>query len=368
MAIQFDNTNTGSITLAPATTGSWSLALPTALGAADQFLTTNASGVLGYTSSAGSTGFTLALNTSAPNTTKNVSSFSGSAASANVGIAVVPRGTSGVLSSVPDSFSNGGNVRGTYSVDFQRVRSAASMVASTTKAVILGGQDNTNDGSSGGVVAGGYNNFNDTNSGSVILGGRDNKINSAGSQSVIFGGFSNYLNQGYSAIFGGRYGRNYSAQYTHIYAGFGMNAGTPSLTAGTTQLRFMPLSSMPATNVAYVLRNDALAATSGGVPYVTPVPASCVSFIRSFTIARRNTTFGVKSWQTYILVKRTSSGNVTQAGSVNSSSIMATLGTATWTLTTAVNATDQTVELLATSASGTTVPFSSVSYIMDMPI
>jgi len=353
MAIQFDNTNTGSITLAPATTGSWSLALPTALGAADQFLTTNASGVLGYTSSAGSTGFTLALNTSAPNTTKNVSSFSGSAASANVGIAVVPRGTSGVLSSVPDSFSNGGNVRGTYSVDFQRVRSAASMVASTTKAVILGGQDNTNDGSSGGVVAGGYNNFNDTNSGSVILGGRDNKINSAGSQSVIFGG---------------RYGRNYGAQYTHIYAGFGMNAGTPSLTAGTTQLRFMPLSSMPATNVAYVLRNDALAATSGGVPYVTPVPASCVSFIRSFTIARRNTTFGVKSWQTYILVKRTSSGNVTQAGSVNSSSIMATLGTATWTLTTAVNATDQTVELLATSASGTTVPFSSVSYIMDMPI
>lgn len=369
MAIQFDNTNIGGITLAPATTGSWSLALPTALGTANQFLTTNASGVLGYTSaSTNLTGFTLAVSTAFPNVTKNISSMTGNSASADVGVAVTARGTGGVLASIPDGTTTGGNVRGTNSIDLQMSRTAATMVASQSSSIILGGANNTNTGYGASVVCGGFNNNINGASTSVILGGSNNTINSAGYQSVIFGGNGNTISQGYSSIFGGQYGNTFSTQYTSAYAGFGFNTGQPASTAGTTQLRYMPLASMPATNIAYVLRNDALASTTGGVPYVTSIPTGCVSFIRSFTIARRNTTFGVKSWQTYILVKRTAAGNVTQAGAVNSSSIMATLGTATWTLTTAANATNQTVELLATSASGTTVPFSSVSYIMDMPI
>ena len=366
MAIQFDNTNIGGITLAPATTGSWSLALPTALGTLNQFLTTNASGVLGYTTgAAGLTGFNVALNTAAPNATKNVSSLTGNSASANVGIAVVPKGTGNLLASIPDGTATGGIGRGTNAIDLQMLRLNSTEVASAAGSVICGGSYNTVGGGNS-VILGGYGNTN-SGSNSVICGGINNTITSLGSNTVIFGGTSHYLSGPNTLVFGGRAGKDYGAQFTSIYAGNGMSSLPSTNAEGQTALRFMPLATAPTTNTAIVLNSSA---TVGGETAVNTlvIPQKCVSFVRTFTIARRNTTFGVKGWQTYILVKRIGAGAITQVSTVNNSSILATIGTATWTLTTAVNVGRNAVDLLATSAAATTVPFSSVAYVMDMPL
>ncbi len=48
MAIQFNNTNTGTITLSPPSSGTVALTLPSADGTSGQVLQTNGSGVLSF--------------------------------------------------------------------------------------------------------------------------------------------------------------------------------------------------------------------------------------------------------------------------------------------------------------------------------
>jgi hypothetical protein len=56
MAIQFDNTNTGSATLKPATSGTLNLTLPSADGTSGQALTTDGAGQLAFTTVGGGGG------------------------------------------------------------------------------------------------------------------------------------------------------------------------------------------------------------------------------------------------------------------------------------------------------------------------
>ena len=49
MAIQFDNTNTGVVTLKPAASGTLTLTLPSADGTANQVIATDGSGNLSFT-------------------------------------------------------------------------------------------------------------------------------------------------------------------------------------------------------------------------------------------------------------------------------------------------------------------------------
>lgn len=53
MAIQFNNTNTGAITLSPPSSGTVALTLPAADGTSGQVLQTNGSGVLSFATPAG---------------------------------------------------------------------------------------------------------------------------------------------------------------------------------------------------------------------------------------------------------------------------------------------------------------------------
>lgn len=52
MAIQFNNTNTGTITLSPPSSGTVALTLPSADGTSGQVLQTNGSGTLSFTTMA----------------------------------------------------------------------------------------------------------------------------------------------------------------------------------------------------------------------------------------------------------------------------------------------------------------------------
>ena len=67
---------------------------------------------------------------------------------ANADIALVAKGTGATLAQVPDGTTAGGNKRGIYATDWQKLRQSASQVASTY-ATIGGGIYNT----ASGVVA-----------------------------------------------------------------------------------------------------------------------------------------------------------------------------------------------------------------------
>lgn len=176
MPIQFDNTNTGLVTLKGPASSSSNLSLPSSLGAANQALVTNGSGILSWVALASPSvaGFTL---TSASNL------IAASGGTTNQGAAVVPKGSGGFLLNVPDSTATGGSERGLYSVDLQSARSSLSRVASGTRSVILGGYGSTASGASS-IVAG---NLNGASSGAFVLGGINNQAGATADGSIVIG-------------------------------------------------------------------------------------------------------------------------------------------------------------------------------------
>lgn len=202
MAIQFDNTNTGSATLKPAASGTLVLTLPTADGTSGQALTTNGSGQLSFSTPAGGvTGFSAAESTSAPNVTQYVDSLTANAASADADVAFVAKGQGATLAQVPDNTASGGGKRGTYATDWQKVRSSSAQIASGTWATIAGGQNNTASAMNA-VVGGGISNT-ASGAGSFIGGGESNIASL--DDAVVSGGFTNTASGFWSVVSGGSF-------------------------------------------------------------------------------------------------------------------------------------------------------------------
>lgn len=148
-----------------------------------------------------------------------------------------------------DGTVEGGNIRGSYAVDLQMLRSSADQVASGNYSVILGGTNNkialgtsnhnaivggfnnqilSNAGNrSYNYIGGGYNNIiNDVGNGNsnTLSGGFENTI--TGERSVIGGGINNvHNNSSYSTISGGRNNVSSSA-YNTISGGSNNTAST----------------------------------------------------------------------------------------------------------------------------------------------
>jgi hypothetical protein len=167
----------------------------------------------------------------------------------------------------------GGNQRGQYAVDLQRLRSLDSHVAAGDNSVISGGEDNSVSGSHSGigsgednlvgldwsfigggdtnliatydsVIAGGYNNqiigaadysFIGAGDGNVvnaingiIVGGTNNRIAAGGDEGFIGGGFSHYISGSYGTIPGG-YDNTVSLDY-----GFAQGRRARSIHQGAT--------------------------------------------------------------------------------------------------------------------------------------
>ncbi|KAF1692646.1 hypothetical protein [Pseudoxanthomonas koreensis] len=89
------------------------------------------------------TNWTEAANSSAPNATVPVVSFSANNAASSVDVVIASKGSGGLAREVADSTATGGNKRGTDSVDLQSVRATAAQVASGARACIPGGFNNT---------------------------------------------------------------------------------------------------------------------------------------------------------------------------------------------------------------------------------
>lgn len=121
-------------------------------------------GPLGAGGGGGLTNWTDGLNTSAPNATIPVATFTATNAAANVDAAFLPKGTGSILGDVPDGTSAGGNKRGTNSVDLQQIRATAGQVASGTESFIGAGRNNTASANNSAVIGGQSNIASGTNS------------------------------------------------------------------------------------------------------------------------------------------------------------------------------------------------------------
>ena len=141
-----------------------------------------------------------------------------------------PAGTGAIQAQATTSSTVGGNARGANAVDFQTLRSVASMVASSTGSVLVGGQNNTSSAYTSFVGAGANNYAQSGNS--FVGGGNANVINGGGSYGAIVAGNSNTINSPYCFI-GGGLSNTVSGYYNFVGGGF-TNSGTASA-AVTTQ-------------------------------------------------------------------------------------------------------------------------------------
>lgn len=74
--------------------------------------------------------------------TQATSTWTATNAATNVNAAIVPKGTGAIVAQLPDGTITGGNSRGQYSVDLQRIRNNANQVASGNYSSVLGGSQN----------------------------------------------------------------------------------------------------------------------------------------------------------------------------------------------------------------------------------
>jgi hypothetical protein len=125
----------------------------------------------------------------------------------NIPLVLQPKGTGALQAQQTDSTATGGNARGAYATDFQKVRANAAQVASNYGSVVVGGESN---------IASGYE--------SSILGGATNTAN--GLYTLVGGGYANTS--------GGSTGGTVVNGYTNNANGFWNFIGNGAFNAGTS--------------------------------------------------------------------------------------------------------------------------------------
>ncbi|HVK60600.1 MAG TPA: hypothetical protein VM432_03575 [Bdellovibrionales bacterium] len=148
----------------------------------------------------GLTNFVDSVNASAPNGTIRVAQFAPSSTNTDVDISITPKGTGALLIQTPDGTDAQGDKRGPYAVDFQRVRSASTQVASGYYSALIGGLSNEVSGFASGNFAG----QNSTTSGdySAVIAGDSNAATFA--YSATLGGYKIRAEQNYATAVGGQ--------------------------------------------------------------------------------------------------------------------------------------------------------------------
>jgi hypothetical protein len=140
-------------------------------------------------------GSDIVIDDATTSTQANVAITNQHAGQTNSALVLSPKGTGALLANKPNGAASGGNARGTYAVDLQMVRNAATQVASGASAFIGGGERNTATGNYP-VCVGGSNNTS-SNTGNVVVGGLNNSATAA--NAMILGGDGNLAN-GFGAV------------------------------------------------------------------------------------------------------------------------------------------------------------------------
>jgi hypothetical protein len=137
------------------------------------------------------------------------------ASTLNDSLIIAPSGTGALMLNIPDGLTSGGNARGQYAVDLQRIRGGATQIASGFASVIAGGEQNRNSGTDSSIL-GGIGNIISSNFGSVG-GGSSNNVSS--NYSTVSGGQSNTASTGTHATVGGGLSNTASGQYSTVIGG-----------------------------------------------------------------------------------------------------------------------------------------------------
>ena len=356
MALQFNNSSAGAVSLRPNASGNWTFTMPSADGTSGQFLGTNgsATGTWFTPSAPTSTGTTFTQNTSSPNNLINVSNGTATAGTANVAMALVPKGTGGLLGAIPDGTAVGGNARGTYALDLQLSRTAATMVAASNYSVILGGQNNTCDA------------FSDYQ---TICGGNTNYM-IAGIASVICNGSNNTLqNANYSAIINGQRGQcgtgSGNSNYSCILNGYYNSTNSQSHT-----LAFPTRNNNQSFYGCCIFLNTRLggfSASTSTVPLTTvggstPIDSTnslrmenstCMAFDGT-VIATLGNSGNTKSWSVEGVATRNNSGNATLLNNTVTT-LYQDAGASGWTLTITADTTNQCIVFTVVSATSVAI-------------
>ena len=194
--------------------------LPADDGNPGQILATDGTGMLSWAdASAGALShFVESYHNDGNNGSVTVSRLSASTATANVDIALSPRGVGALLANLPDGTATGGNKRGQNAVDWQLSRNSNLQVASGNFTVISGGQYNRAS-SDHAAIGGGIGNL---ASGQIatISGGQNNTASSA--WATVSGGFNNTASGSSSVVVGG-FGNIAGGENTTILGGRGLN-------------------------------------------------------------------------------------------------------------------------------------------------
>lgn len=234
---------------------------------------------------------------------------------ANCGLQIVVKGAGPLIATgsneaVANQTNNPalvGNARGTESVDWQRVRSAASAVSSGTRAVIGGGSNNT---------AAGTN--------STVAGGSSNQASATAS--TISGGDQNTNNANYGFIPGGRFGSNANRDSSWAWgtqgsvtaarqqcAGQGQVATTTNATATATTDNSTP-GTLSSRNI-FTLQNS------------SAVLMNCRVLARDTAAAN-----DIRAWDVEVVARRGANAAATTVDFTNVVSVFNTGGAAAWTI------------------------------------
>ncbi len=320
----------------------------------------------------GLTNWTEALNTSSPNATVNVISFSASSGSANVDIVLVPKGTGGFSLSIPDGTATGGNKRGSRSIDLQIYRTANSQVCSSADGGILGGKGNSNGGGTACVIVSGEGNTIYVGTyDSFIGGGSQNSmfaaqgaivggaLNSASGQYAFIGaGRSNSANGADAFIGGGEY-NTVSASLGCIVGGVGaktniigqqaFSGGAYLISVGDSQSSLLVLKALTTNATATALTTDFSGA--GPANQIILQNQQAVTFTGTVTAKQKNST-NCASWKV--------EGHVVRGANAASTVLRYQLVTnlfnsSTWSISIVVDTTNGGAKITFTGAAATNI-------------
>jgi len=303
----------------------------------------------------GLTGFTAALNTSAPNATNNVSSITASGGTTNQFVALVPKGTGGIIANIPDSAATGGDVRGTYAVDLQTTRTSSNQVASGAQSVVLGGERNRAYASYS-ITAGGFVNVaggqyggvfagagcSTADNGAIVLGG--NSSTSVGQNTTILTGF-------YVSDRGVRGGLFWGSSYNGGSSTVGQGAQSGEYTLG-----------LPTTDAttSYLISSSGSAQTFNQVWLRNSNTAYVFTALVVASVNGSPTQGNTKAWRLEGCIKRGSTNADTAlVGSVAVNIIGADAGASTWTCTAIADTTSGALAIQVVGQASTTIRWSA---------
>jgi len=357
----------------------------TALGAGTNGYVLTAGGtganVTWAAAAAGLTGFTAALNTSSPNNTNNVSSVTASGGTTNQFVAIVPKGTGGLMAQIPDSLSTGGNVRGAQSTDWQQARNNNTEVASGSKSVICGGEANTSAGNRSFVGAGYNNNISTAGFASSIMGGYNNEISGmlngyatvAGGNdnrclgtyadwATIGGGQGNRASGTGSTIVGGYYGNTNQISKAFVYGGGAMGASTGN--SGGNQFGIYPLGTTTTDATATILVSDTGAASNTN--QVLLRTNSAFSF-RAVVVGAVTGGGNMKAWSIVGAIKQGASAGTTAFVGTPATNIDAgDAGASTWLAVAGVDTSNGALKITVTGQASTTIKWMATVYTPEV--